>query len=81
MPSSNLQAIVISKDHYSKRAAENWIKLHKFTPIKKMHETINTYRFRLRPVKEDKYNYRMKQLTTGIKAVIQYPKNNLEYYY
>ena len=77
---SNLQAIVISKDHYSKRAANNWIKLHGFRPIKKMHETINTYRFRLK-TPSDKYDYRMKQLTSGIKAVIQYPKNNLNYYY
>ena len=81
MPSSNLQAIVISKNHYSKRAAENWIKLHGFTPVKKCHVTINTYRFRLKPPNENKYDYRMKQLTTGIKAVIQYPKNNLDYYY
>ena len=80
MPSSNLQAIIISKDHYSKRAAENWIKLHKFTPIKKCHETIHTYRFRLK-TPSDKYDYRMKTLTKGIKAVVYYPKNNLDYYY
>ena len=28
MPSSNLQAIVISKDYYSKRGADDWIKLN-----------------------------------------------------
>ena len=39
-----------------------------------MHETIHTYRFRLK-TPSDKYDYRMKQLTTGIKAVIAYEKN------
>ena len=80
MSTSNLQALVISKDHYSKRTANNWVQLHGFRPMK-MHETINTYRFRLKSVNADKYDYRMKQLTTGIKAVIAYPKNNLNYYY
>ena len=68
MPSSNLQAIVISKDHYSKRSADDWIKLHGFRPIKKMHETIHTYRYRLKTPNEDKYDYRMKTLTKGIKT-------------
>ena len=70
---SNIQSIIISKDHYSRRSADNWIKIHCFKPIK-MHEYINTYRFRLKNPK-DKYDYRMKQLTTGIKAVVAYEKD------
>ena len=78
---SNIQAIVVSKDQYSKRGADDWIKLNGFRPIKKMHETIRTYRYRLKTPNEDKYDYRMKTLTKGIKAVIYFPKNNLDYYY
>ena len=76
---SNIQAIVISKDYYSKRASDNWIKLHGFRPIKKMHETIHTYRYRLK-TPNDKYDYRMKTLTKGIKAVIYFPKTQFEYF-
>ena len=71
---STLQAIIISKEYYSLKSANDWIKLHNFKPIKKMHETINYYRFRLKPVNENKFDYRMKHLTTGVMAVIEYPK-------
>ena len=52
---STLQAIIISKEYYSLKSANDWIKLHNFKPIKKMHETINYYRFRLKPVNENKF--------------------------
>ena len=67
---SIVQAIVISKEYFTKRQAENWIKRHpEFKPIKKIHETIHTYRFRLK-FPDDRFDYRMKTLTTGVKAVI-----------
>ena len=75
---SNIQAIVVSKDQYSRRGADNWIKLHGFRPLK-THETIYTYRFRLK-TPNDKYDYRMKTLTKGIKAVIYFPKTQFEYF-
>jgi hypothetical protein len=71
---TSLQAIVISKDTYTKARANKWIKSHGFKPIKKMHETLKTYRYRL--IEPDYYNYeyRTKKLTEGIKAIIQIPK-------
>ena len=72
--STAVQAIIISKEHYSLKSANNWIKLHNLKPIKKVHTTINVYRYRLKEPNENLYNYRMKHITTGIMAVIEYPK-------
>ena len=74
---TQIQALVLNKNQFSKRTANSWIKFHKFKPIKKMHETIHTYRFRLRFPNEDKYEYRMKSITPGVKAVIEIPIQNI----
>ena len=71
---SAAQAIIISKEYYSLKSANEWIKSHNFKPIKKVHTTINYYRYRLKEPNENLYNYRMKHITTGIQAVIEYPK-------
>ena len=71
--STHIQALVLRKDEFSKRDADNWVKFHKFKPIKKMHETIHTYRYRLIEPNENKYEYRMKKLCQGVKAVIEIP--------
>ena len=66
---SVIQALVLSKEYFNKQQAERWITKHGFKPIKKVHISPRTYRFRLRePI--ELYDYRMKQLTTGVKAVI-----------
>ena len=69
---SVIQALVFSKEYFNKQQSENWIKKHKeFKPIKKVHEPPLTYRYRLKEP-NDKYDYRMKKLTTGIKAVVAF---------
>ena len=71
---SHVQTLILSKDHFTLRSANNWIKDHKFRPIKPPHETINTFRFRIRHP-SDKYDYRIKKITEGVKAVIGYENN------
>ena len=66
---SHIQAVLLSKDYFSLREANKWIKEHKYRPIKKVHSTINFYRYRLKEP-NDKYDYRIKILSRGIKAVI-----------
>ena len=67
---SVIQALIFSKEYFNKQQSENSIKKHKeFKPIKKVHETPLTYRYRLKEP-NDNHDYRMKRLTTGIKAVV-----------
>ena len=70
---SAIQALVLSKEHFTKAKAEKWVRDHNFRPIKVVHVVKNNYRFRLKEPSE-KYDYRMKHITTGIMAVIEYPK-------
>ena len=69
---SSIQAIVISKEHFTKAKAEKWVRDNGFKPIKIVHVVKNNYRFRLQEVDEKKYNYRMKTIAPGVQAVIQY---------
>ena len=66
---SAIQSLVFSKEYFNKQQAENWITKQKYKPIKHVHETPLTYRFRLKEP-NDKYDYRMKKLKTGVKAVV-----------
>ena len=68
------QSIIFSKDYFTKRTVDQWLKRHNFKRIKPLHETVNYFRARLRVPDEDLYDYRMKTIRTGIKAVIQFPK-------
>jgi len=68
------QAIILKKTHYSKRSSANWLKYHGFKPIKKVHETVNYYRYRLKEPDEEIYNYRLIPINDGIKMVIQFAK-------
>ena len=70
--SSHIQAILFSRDIYDTNRARRWLFRHKFYPIKRVHITTNWLRYRIRPVDEDKYEYRMKLLSNGIKAVIEF---------
>ena len=66
---SHIQAILLSKDYFSLREANQWIKAHKKRPIKKAHSTINSYRYRLKEP-NDKYDYRTKIISRGINAIV-----------
>ena len=67
--SSIVQALVFAKEFFTKKRAEQWAKQHGFNAIKQTHETPFTYRIRIRQP-NDKYEYRTKALSTGIKAVL-----------
>ena len=64
------QAIFFKKSLYSKRSSANWLKYRGFKPIKKVHETVNYYRYRLKEPDEEIYNYRLIPINAGIKMVI-----------
>jgi hypothetical protein len=44
-----LHAVLFRKSMYSAYDAVIWLNYHRITPIKKMHETTNYYRFRITP--------------------------------
>ena len=71
---SGIQAIIFKKTHYTKRSSANWIKYHGYKPIKKVHETVNYYRYRLKEPNEELYEYRIVPFNSGIKLVYQYAK-------
>jgi hypothetical protein len=71
---TDLQAILFKKSHYSKRSSANWLKYHGFKPIKKVHETVNYYRYRLKEPDEEMYYYRLVPINNGIKMVFQFTK-------
>ena len=53
---STIQAIIFNKSLYTLNDAIDWLVSHNFKPIKKVHETVNFYRFRMKkPMKEKKY--------------------------
>jgi len=68
------QAIIFKKTHYSKRSSANWLKYHGFKPIKKVHESVNYYRYRLKEPDEEMYYYRLIPINNGIKMVFQFTK-------
>ena len=67
--SSHTQSILFSKDLYDTKSARRWLMHHNLSPIKRVHETTHFLRYRIREPNE-RYDYRTKILTTGIKAVI-----------
>ena len=68
---SFVQAVLFSRDLYDTNRARRWLFRHKFSPIKRVHITTNWLRYRIREP-EDKYEYRLKVLTQGIKVVIEF---------
>ena len=75
---THVQALILSKEYFNKRQAESWIRRHKqFKPLK-MHETLKTYRFRLRQP-DERFEYRTKPFSMGVKAVIRIPYTAMIY--
>jgi len=66
---SHIQAIIFNKLYFTKRQADHWLKRHDFERIKPLHETVHYYRARLKEP-NTRYEYRIKSLTRGVKAVI-----------
>ena len=63
------QSIIFSKDLYDTARARRWLKRHHYEPIKRVHETTRFLRYRIKEP-DERYEYRIKQFTEGIKAVI-----------
>ncbi len=65
---SEIQSIIFEKDMFTTKKANRWLKKNKISPIKKVHETKNYYRYRI--TEPDFDYYITKQLSDGIKLVI-----------
>ena len=75
--SYKLQSVVIPKEFYTLKQAEEWIVKHNYKLVK-VDETPHEWRFRqlsplyLKKIKMD--NYRTKTLTNGIMLIIGYER-------
>jgi len=65
----NIQAVLFDKTIYDTEMARKWLKHHKMYAIKKVHETANKLRYRIRQP-DKKYRYITKTLDNGVEAVI-----------
>ena len=74
---AHIQSLILSKDYFNRRQAENWIRRHKQYKPLKMDEKPKTWRFRLRVPDETRYEYKIKPFTEGIKAVIGFLPHQL----
>ena len=66
----HVQAVIFKREYYNPDSARRWLKRHHYEPIKRVHITANYLRYRIREPDEDKYEYRMKAIDTGIKLVL-----------
>ena len=68
-----IQAVLFSKDMYDTNRARRWLMKHKIYPLKRVHESVHLYRYRLREPDYDRYEYRTKNVSQGIKMIIVIP--------
>ena len=73
MMTTHIQSLILFKDYFNRRQAENWMRRHKQYKPLKMDEKPKTWRFRLRVLDETRYEYKIKPFTEGIKAVLAIP--------
>lgn len=67
---SEVQSVIFLKSHWKKKDATKELKNMGFTSIKPVHETENSYRYRIKNP-EAYMNFRMKKLTPkGIELVL-----------
>ncbi len=65
----SLHSVVFLKDKgWNSNKAREWLKKHDYKPIKRVHKTENTLRYRLRPPKFKRYI--TKKIKNGINLVI-----------
>jgi hypothetical protein len=73
--SNNIQAVLFDKNKISIRQARDWLKKHKYNPIKPVHETKNYLRYRLKkPNKNEMYKFFSLPNQPSIKLILEYPK-------
>lgn len=66
---TDIHTIVFLKKYWTPKTAMKWLKEHNFKPIKKVHETPNTYRYRLKDPKLFR-KFITKKTDLGINIVI-----------
>ena len=59
---SNIQTICFDINDWSTDEARKFLKIHDITPIKKVHETNTSLRYRILRPKYNKYIYRIKTI-------------------
>lgn len=47
-PISDIHTVFFTKDKFTTKKAREWLKLHNLKPIKRVHKTVNTLRYRIR---------------------------------
>jgi hypothetical protein len=68
---SSIQAIIFDNKLWTATTARAWLKKNNYTPIKRVHKTLNYLRYRL--IEPTKFkSFIMKKTGTGIKLVIGY---------
>ena len=65
---SEVHSIIFDKSWYNTTQARDWLKAHGFVPIKRVDETTNFYRYRIRDPKLFK-RFTIKQVAPYIKFV------------
>ena len=73
------QSVIFSKDLYDTTRARRWLRKNKIIPSKRVHETTRFLRYRIKEPDYDKYEYRIKRISDGIKIIFAYPiDDNME---
>ena len=68
---SEVQSVIFDQAHFDAKTARAFLRRNNMVPIKRVHKTKNTYRYRItEPV--DGARYRIKPIETGVKFVIQF---------
>lgn len=68
--SSTIQSILFQKSQYTPKQAREWLKKHKFVPLKQKDTTKNFHRYRLREPDPTKV-YFTKKTSKGLSLVFQ----------
>ena len=68
-----IQAVIFNKEMYDTARCRRWLMKHKLFPIKRVHETTNWLRYRIREPDYNSNEYRTKQISNGIKIVVSIP--------
>ena len=68
---SAIQAILFSRNKYTKRDVHNFLKRNNIIPIKAIHATQKYFRCRLIEPNYKKYDYKFGSITNGVNCIFQ----------
>jgi hypothetical protein len=69
--STKIQTILFDSSRWESKEARKWLRLHNYKPIKRVHKTDNTLRYKLNDSSNIKNpKFRMISLENGIKALL-----------